>query len=212
MALLFDFYLSPHTRGTYKKRYHARPASTSNLSIEKLLKETAKHSVFSEDELRTALGSILDTMKQHLAEGHHIQIPGLGGFQVSLSCPETRTPQSTRSGSVSIKSVSYQPDKKLIADLRSKAEFKRVKYKKHSLNDGDIESVKENLRIFFQTNRYVTRKDMETHCFLTYSTAARRLKDLVEMGILTQVSRDPHHPFYELIPGALDEDKENHSR
>ncbi len=198
MALLYDFYVSPNSRGSNRKRYHARPTSNSIVRIEKLLEEASKKSVYSEDELKTALATLLDVVENHLAEGDHVQIPGLGGFQVSLKCPETRTPQATRSGSVSIKSVSYTPERQLVNSLRSKAVIRKSKHKTHSFRDGDMDSVMQHLRVYFQNNRYLTRKDMETHCFLTQSTANRKIKELVEQGVLLNVNHDTHHPLYEL--------------
>lgn len=198
MALLYDFYLSPNSRGSNRKRYHARPTSNSIVRFDKLLKEAAKKSVYSEEDLKTAMTTLLDVVENHLAEGDHVQIPGLGGFQVSLKCPETRTPQATRSGSVSIKSVSYTPERQLVKSLRTKAVIKKAKQKSHSFRDGDMDSIMEHLQAYFQTNRYLTRKDMETHCFLTQSTANRKIKELVELGVLQNVSSDTHHPLYEL--------------
>lgn len=198
MSLLYDFYLSPNSRGSNRKRYHARPASNNIIKIDKLLKEAAKKSVYDEEDLKTALTTLLDVVESHLTEGDHVQIPGLGGFQVSLKCPETRSPMDTRSGSVSIKSVSYTPDRQMIKSIREKAEIKKAKIKSHSYQDGDIDAIMQNLRLYFQNNRYLTRKDMETHCLLTQSTANRKIKELEEQGILTNVSRDNHHPLYEL--------------
>lgn len=198
MALHYDFYVSPNSRGSNRKRYHARPANNHIVKFEKLLKEAAKKSVYSEEDIKSAVTTLLDVVENHLAEGDHVQIPGLGGFQVSLKCPETRTPKATRSGSVSIKSVSYTPERQLVKSLRTKAEIKKAKQKSHSFRDGDMDSIMEHLQAYFQTNRYLTRKDMETHCFLTQSTANRKIKELVELGVLQNVSSDTHHPLYEL--------------
>lgn len=198
MALLYDFYLSPNSRGSNRKRYHARPVNNNIVRFEKLLKEAAKKSVYSEEDMKTAMIALLDVVENHLAEGDHVQIPGLGGFQVSLKCPETRTPQATRSGSVTIKSVSYTPERQLVKSLRTKAVIKKVKQKSHSFRDGDMDSIMQHLQVYFQTNRYLTRKDMETHCFLTQSTAIRKIKELVEQGVLVNVNSDQRHPLYEL--------------
>lgn len=158
--------------------------------------------VYSESQLATALDIVMETVKRHLTEGDHVQIPGLGGFQVSLSCPETRTPDATRAGSIKVKSVTYKPDNQLMRGIREKAVIQRVKFKKHSFRGGDMDSVMEHLREYFKTNRYITRKEMEEHCFLTRSTAINRLAKLVKDGILTRAGSDVHHPFYELVPGA----------
>ena len=198
MALHYDFYLSPNSRGSNRKRFHARPVSNSIVRFEKLLAEASKKSVYTEEELKTALATLMEVVEKHLAEGDHIQIPGLGGFQVSLKCPETRTPEATRSGSVTIKSVSYTPERQLVKTLRTKAEIKKARHKKHSFRDGDMDSVMQHLQIYFQTNRYLTRKDMETHCFLTQATANRKIKELVEQGVLVNVCSDQRHPLYEL--------------
>lgn len=198
MALLYDFYLSPNSRGSNRKRYHARPTSNNIIKIDKLLKEAAKKTVYNEEDMKTVLTTLMDVVESHLAEGDHVQIPGLGGFQVSLKCPETRSPKDTRSGSVSIKSVSYTPDRQMVKSLREKSEIKRSKLKSHSFCDGDMDAILKHLRAYFQTNRYLTRKDMETHCLLTQSTANRKIKELEEQGILVNVSHDNHHPLYEL--------------
>lgn len=87
MALLYDFYLSPNSRGSNRKRYHARPTSNNIIKIDKLLKEAAKKSVYSEEDLKTAMTTLLDVVENHLAEGDHVQIPGLGGFQVRIWRP-----------------------------------------------------------------------------------------------------------------------------
>ena len=199
MSLEFDFYLSPNCVGTNRKRYHARPANLKTVTAEEFIEKIAKHSATGAAETRAVLTRAADMLAELLADGNHVFLEGIGGFQVSLECPETRTVTATRSGSVSVKSVAFKPSKDLVATVRKKAVLKRARVKKHSVGAGEMDVLMLKLDEYFRTNRFITVKTLVNEFGLLRSTAQRRIQKLVEMGKIRNVNGDKRHPLYEVV-------------
>lgn len=199
----FEFYLSPNCVGTNRKRYHARPTNQQNVDNEMFIKKMCSRSVAGEAETQAVMLRAADLLAELLAEGCHVHLDGIGSFQVSLSCPETRTMSSTRSGSVGIKSVTFRPAKELLKEVRDKAVLKRAKIKNHSNEDGEMDTLLLKLGEYFRTNRFINTRILESDFGILTKTAQRRIRRLVEMGKIRNVGTDRRHPLYEAVPGAF---------
>lgn len=205
MALEFEFYLSPNCFGTNRKRYHARPTNQETVDGSKFIEKMCKHSVAKPSEAKATMTQAADLLAELLAEGKHVHIDGIGSFQVSLSCPETRNVTATRSGSVGVRSVTFKPAKELVEQVRKKVVLKRARVKKHSNGDSSIDLLLVNLKDYFSTNRFLTVKVLEKDFGILRTTAQRRIRTLVEMGKIRNISNDSRHPIYEAMPDAFKE-------
>ncbi len=196
MAIQYDFYQSPYTMGTQRKRYHARPVHFLNVSGEALVKEICNRGSLHTAEVKAVLTALNETLIDFLSKGYQVQVPGVGGFHISLSCTETRRPSDTRSKSIKVKNVTVRPEKDLVKQVASKATFVRTRWKVHSEEKQTLNDLIVLVKDFMSKNPYLRRADLERIGKLTRSTAINRLHELVEQGYLENASTDKHHPIY----------------
>ena len=109
MAVKFEFYESPNTIGTRKKRYHARVVNRERISTDHLAQEIHHSSSLTVADIKATIIALSEKLAYHLKDGARVHIEGIGYFHISLTCPETRQrrcPASIAcSGSVGVLSV-----------------------------------------------------------------------------------------------------------
>lgn len=198
MAIQFDFYQSPNTIGTHKKRYHVRVVNIQRLTTDKLAHEIHAGSTLTIADIKATIISLSEKLAEHLKNGERVHIEGIGYFHLSLTCPETRTPKSTRANHVKFKAVTFRADKFLKGELKN-VKTERAKYKRHSneVTGNDIDDI---LTEFFKTTPVLTRRDFEQICGLTRPTAGRYIARLAKEGKLKNISTY-HNPIYMPTPG-----------
>jgi len=196
MAIEYDFYQSPHTIGTTRKRYHARPVHFSNVSGDELVKNICNRGSLHLAEVKAVLTALNETLVDFLSKGHQVQVPGIGGFHISLSCPETRRPSDTRAASIKVKTVTVRPEKDFVKQVASKAKFVRTRWKVHSEERYSLNDLAVLVKAFLSNHPYLQRADLERIGELTRTTAVNRLRELVAQGYLKNISPDKHHPLY----------------
>ena len=169
MAVKFEFYESPNTIGTRKKRYHARVVNRGRISTDHLAQEIHHSSSLTVADIKATIIALSEKLAYHLKDGARVHIEGIGYFHISLTCPETPTPHSTRANNVKFKSVTFRADKylkKQLADVKTE----RSKYKPHSIPVTD-EEIDKGLTEYFLTHSVLTRRDFEQLFTLTRATA-----------------------------------------
>ncbi|MCS2446918.1 hypothetical protein NXU86_21065 [Phocaeicola vulgatus] len=117
MAIKFEFYESPNTIGTRKKRYHARVVNWQRINTDYLAREIQYGSSLTVADIKATIISLSEKLAYYLKDGARVHIEGIGYFHISLTCPETRTPSSTRANKVKFKSVTFRADKYLEASV-----------------------------------------------------------------------------------------------
>ena len=188
MAIKFEFYESPNTIGTRKKRYHARVVNWQRINTDYLAREIQYGSSLTVADIKATIISLSEKLAYYLKDGARVHIEGIGYFHISLTCPETRTPSSTRANKVKFKSVTFRADKYLKHQL-SDVKTERSKYKPHSM-PVTKESIDEAL----------------TEYFLTRATAGRYIAQLAKDKKLRNISI-PRNPIYEPMPGFYGKEK-----
>ena len=203
----YDLYHNPSASPKGEKYMHARLADNGKVGMENMLDLLSRRTKLDVPSLRAVLENFTDIVSDELAQGKFVQIGGLGGFQMTLSCPDhIKTPEDVRGGSISVKSVEYRPDKQLLKELRRNATFRRTRYKKN-LND-DWQLVLDTVRQYFadpeNKGKAISTKILSSRLDLTAKRASERLHELVAQGILINPSTDPHHPMYLAGPKLQD--------
>ena len=204
MAIKFEFYESPNTIGTRKKRYHARVVNWQRINTDYLAREIQYGSSLTVADIKATIISLSEKLAYYLKDGARVHIEGIGYFHISLTCPETRTPSSTRANKVKFKSVTFRADKYLKHQL-SDVKTERSKYKPHSM-PVTKESIDEALTEYFLTNSVLTRRKFESLCGLTRATAGRYIAQLAKDKKLRNISI-PRNPIYEPMPGFYGKEK-----
>ena len=198
MAIKFEFYESPNTIGTRKKRYHARVVNWQRINTDYLAREIQYGSSLTVADIKATIISLSEKLAYYLKDGARVHIEGIGYFHISLTCPETRTPSSTRANKVKFKSVTFRADKYLKHQL-SDVKTERSKYKPHSAGLSEIE-IDMELTKYFAENQIITRKDFQHLCGMTQITAYRHIKRLIAEKKL-QNKGTTHQPIYTPVPG-----------
>ena len=91
MAVKFEFYESPNTIGTRKKRYHARVVNRERISTDHLAQEIHHSSSLTVADIKATIIALSEKLAYHLKDGARVHIEGIGYFHISLTCPETPT-------------------------------------------------------------------------------------------------------------------------
>lgn len=155
-------------------------------------------------DIKATIIALSEKLAYHLKDGARVHIEGIGYFHISLTCPETPTPHSTRANNVKFKSVTFRADKylkKQLADVKTE----RSKYKPHSIPVTD-EEIDKGLTEYFLTHSVLTRRDFEQLFTLTRATAGRYITRLAKEKKLCNISI-PHNPIYEPMPGFYGKEK-----
>lgn len=199
MAVKFDFYKTPIPADRLqKKRYHARVASYKTVDTEYIVKDIQSRCSLTEGDVLAALSALGDSLAYHLGNGQRVHLDNIGYFQVTLQCAETRDPKETHAQNVKFKSVKYLADQALKDKLKA-LKTERTRKCKHSTDQSEVR-IDMKLKEYFSEHSVMTRKDFESVCHLTRTTAIRQLNRLKEEGKLKNINIRTQ-PIYVPCPG-----------
>ena len=193
MSVKFDIYKSPCAdESSEMKTYHARVVSGATVSLDELAHEACHNSSVTEGDVRSVMIELTTLLSRHLAKGENVHLDGLGYFQLTLNSPADCNPK-TRAEHISVKSVSFRPDKSLKEQLGN-ITLERSDRKIHSctMDEADID---RQLAIHFQTQPFITRAQFQRMMNVTTITATRKIKELLEKGKLKNLGTR-YHPVY----------------
>lgn len=182
MAIKFEFYRTPVTAGTHKKRYYPKVIHSRCVDTEKLSQEIHKCCTLTVSDVRAVLIALSEQLASHLESGERVHLDGLGYFSVTLKAPEVSDPKTTRSTCVSVKTVRFRPDAEL-KELLEEAEIRRSDWRPHSQVWTD-EEMEKRLADYFRSEPFLTRRKFQELFTLTRTTALRYIHRLIEEGKL----------------------------
>ena len=85
MAIKFEFYESPNTIGTRKKRYHARVVNWQRINTDYLAREIQYGSSLTVADIKATIISLSEKLAYYLKDGARVHIEGIGYFHISVS-------------------------------------------------------------------------------------------------------------------------------
>ena len=200
MPIKFDIYPSPvnaENKGT--TTYHARVTNSETITTDEIAQNIHKRCTLTTSDIKAVLVGLHDEIVNHLCNGDHVHLEGLGYFQITLSAPKGITPDKKRHPRIGIKAVDFRADSLLKNTLKEKAKFVRSSRKRQSASL-DIYEIDALLNDYFDMHKYLTRRRLEQLCDFTPSTAARHLKRLIEEGRLKNTNTQ-QNPIYEPVKG-----------
>lgn len=190
----FDFYPTPNSDASDKKRYHARTIAHRNIGTERLVEEIQRKSGLSAGVVEDVLITFADRLANHLGEGNRVYLKGVGYFHVNLKCrKEITNPQGMGAENVEFKSISFRADNALKGKLK-KMKIRRIKDQSHSCRRSK-EGLDKLLSQYFEKKPVLTRRDFQALTGLLRTTACRRLKEIVDAGKLMNIGAD-RSPVY----------------
>jgi predicted histone-like DNA-binding protein len=173
----YDIYKTPSPIGQEKELFHARAVTAGTVSYDKLKEDIAHATTATPADISLVVESIVSQIEQHLAQGRNVQLGELGTFSVGISGPSATNKKDINATKLEVSDVHFRPKKKLIKNINMKAKFESVRYKRHSSEYSDTE-IEALLADHFRNSPYITRREFESLCGLTRTTACRRLRDL----------------------------------
>jgi len=191
----YDLYQSPHTIGTDNPEYHARPVNENPVDFEKLVTLITDRCNISHGDVLNLFATLEDVMVEQLSCGSSVQIKGLGTFQVSLSTPKLTKKRAPGSGIV-VKKVNFRTEEALKKRINKKASFKRDSNVLHSRNITVDDLIARLLPLYYQKERFLTRKKLQEFAHLNESTASARIRELTKRRIIENVSGNSRSPLY----------------
>lgn len=200
MPARYDIYESPAPDGNEERRnIHARLVTDGTIETADLATRIQYSSSLTASDIEAVLSALSHEIGELLKEGRRIHVNGLGYFQMTLKCPQVKSAKEVRGDAVEFKSVSFRPENKLKIKLKKTQFLRSDRRNIHSRKYRDNE-IDDLLTDYFKDHTYITRKNFEILCSFTSSTAARKIKVLVEEGKLKKEG-NIHSPFYEPVAG-----------
>lgn len=199
MAVQFEFAPIPTPSDRTKKvRYYARVVNKQSVDTDDIAKEIQMACSLTDIDVKAVLNALNRSLETHLKEGRRVHLKGIGYFDVTLACPETRDPKKARASSVSFKGVNFRADKELkyrIGDLRAV----RSHAGNHSAKLSEIE-IDIRLTEFFAENQVLTRWELQKICSMTRITAVRCINRLIAEKKLKNINTKSQ-PIYVPVSG-----------
>lgn len=196
MAIPFEFYANPNPDPEAPRRYHPRVVAKGTVTLKDIVETVSARSTLSAADLNAAVTAIEQVVSENLANGYRVRLDGLGSFSLTLSAPQVDDPTKLRAPNVSVKSVSFSPEKAFVSHSQRMG-FERSADKPHSA-EVTTDEVKVMVTEYLETHPFIRRADIERLAGLTKSTAQRVMRTLLRGGFLVNISGDEHHPLYTL--------------
>lgn len=199
MAVQFEFAPIPTPSDRKKKvRYYARVINRQAVDSDDIAKEIQRACSLTDIDVIAVLEALNRSLEEHLKEGRRVHLKGIGYFDVTLECPETRDPKKTRASSVRFKSVNFRADKELkrrVGNLKAM----RSSAGNHSASLTEVE-IDLRLTDFFAEHQVLTRADLQKICSMTRITAVRYVNRLIAEKKLKNINTKSQ-PVYVPVPG-----------
>lgn len=194
MAVKFEFYETPVPNSKEEeKKYHARVVSYNTVETEQVIHDIHRSCTLTPGDIKACMAELSRVLVQHLHNGERVHIEGLGYFQVTLQCDCDDTNPKTRANHVEYKTVKFRPDKELRSEMR-RLKVERSELRNHSSRMGN-ETIDSKLEAYFANNPMITRRQLETLCNLTRTTAGRHINRLLDENKIKNINTR-NQPIY----------------
>lgn len=177
----FDFFTTPDPEKKGRKKFIAKVVGSGDMDIEEIARLAAHYTRANRGVILMAWDTILERILEALKEGKRVHLDGLGYLTITATSHLVDKPNEIRAESVHYKGVHFRADKSCNRSLRT-TRFERM-HARHSVKT-DNNKVVDFLKTHFQTNEYITRKELVHTCTLSPTSANRILKQLVEEDFL----------------------------
>lgn len=200
MKVQFEFapIPQPQSKGN-KLRYYPRVVNRHLVKTREISAEIQHACSLTEIDVNAVLDALSRSLANYLRQGERVHLQGIGFFDVTLTCPETRDPKKTRPSKVTYKGVNFRPDK----DLKNQiADLKAERGKAGSSRSAQLSDTAIDMRLteYFEDHPILTRYDLQGVCQMTRITAIRCIRRLLSEGKIKNIGLK-HQPIYVPVPG-----------
>lgn len=199
MPINYDWYSNPKPAGkeedavTLHPRIHYN-GSTTTAEMRRYIQDSCS---LTEGDVDAVLSALSHFVSQELADGKSVHLDGIGYLSPVLGCTETVTPTTkNKYMKVRLKSIRFRPDKtfkRRMGGIKIHC-IRRNDPLAKQLTDKEVEQA---IRTYLATHQFIQRRNLESLCNFSSSTARRHLNRLCKSGVL--VNRGMHNqPLYYL--------------
>ena len=186
MAINYDWYQNPKKAEKEKGLITLHPrirynGSTTTAEMRRYIQESSS---LTEGDVDAVLSALSHYVSQEMGDGRSVHLDGIGYFSPVLGTTETVT-SATKSKhlKVKLKSIHFRPDKSFLRRMGG-VQIHCIKLNDplaKRLTDDEIE---QKVCSYLQKHGYIQRRDLESLCSLSISTAKRHLNRLCKAGVL----------------------------
>lgn len=189
MAINIEWQVKPPTKGNEKEekpKMFPRITDSEIVNEQQLAELMAAHGSLSRGNAKAALNDLAEVMAELLGEGKTIDIPMLGSFKLSIGTDAEIHPDSgRRMQSIVVRGVNFQPDKQLMEAIGTPA-FQWKPTTGVAIAPTASQLIPQ-LNDYFQKHDSITRAEFEHMFRLKRTTAYKRLKELIDKGVIEAV-------------------------
>lgn len=189
MAINIEWQVKPPVKGDEKEekpKMFPRIIDSKTVCELRLAELMAAHGSLSRGNAKAALNDLAEVMAELLGEGKTIYIPMLGSFKLSIGTDAEIHPDSSRRmQSIVVRGVNFQPDKQLM-DAIGNPTFQWKPTTGVAIAP-TVSQLIPRLNDYFQKHDSITRAEFEHMFRLKRTTAYKRLKELIDKGVIEAV-------------------------
>lgn len=189
MAISIEWQVKPPVKGNEKEEKPKMfPCIIDSKTVGelRLAELMAAHGSLSRGNSKAALTDFAEVMAELLGEGKTIEIPMLGSFKLSIGTDAEIHPDSDgRMQGIVVRGVNFQPDKQLM-DAIGNPTFQWKPTTGVAIAP-TVSQLIPQLNNYFQKHNSITRAEFEHLFGLKRTTAYKRLKELIDKGVIEAV-------------------------
>ena len=189
MAINIEWQVKPPVKGDEKDekpKMFPRIIDSKTVCELRLAELMATHGSLSRGNAKAALNDLAEVMAELLGEGKTIEIPMFGSFKLSIGTDAEIHPDSDgRMQSIIVRGVNFQPDKQLMEAIGHPT-FQWKPTTGVAIAP-TVSQLIPLLNDYFQKHDSITREVFERTFRLKRTTAYKRLKELIDKGVIKAV-------------------------
>ena len=141
----------------------------------------------TKSDMEATLSALRAAMIRELSQGKRFHLPSIGSFSLSvdLNLPEGKSVDKMRGDYINVRNLNFRPDTPMLREIKNNAHFERANVSTQS-NHFTEEHILTQIKAFFKTHTYITRRDFESLFGFRRSYATKWLKHFRECGVLKQ--------------------------
>lgn len=191
--------------GKNESQYHPRVKQFGTQSSKAIEEDISMCCTATRGDIQLVFTAMAEKMLDYLLQGYSVHIKELGIFSITL---KSDTPISDNTEAVNsqitVKNISFRPEKQLLGRLRRKARFSYVR--SLSSQTPPMNPQEENhtadkiITGYINENGFITRCIIQNILHITKYKAYKHIRRMKDEGKIIHINRDDSFPVYTL-PG-----------
>ena len=186
MSINYDWYPNPPKADSTDETITLHPrihynGSTTTAEMRRYIQESSS---LTEGDVDAVLSALSHFVSQEMGYGRSVHLDGLGYLSPVLGCTEPVTSKTkNKHQKVKLKKIRFRPDKTFMRRMGG-INITCIKRNDPLVRRLTNDEIEQKIRLYLQTHAYIQRRNLETLCSLSTSTAKSHLNRLCKAGVL----------------------------